>query len=178
MSARALCIIGLVAIAGCASGTSIATEQSHNITTGGGGFLQVTGSDAPKMSVLKLPLASVWRVLPSIYDSIGVEISELDHTNHIIGNTGLKVRKKLGNRSLSELMDCGNAQGYPSADTYDIQLSIRTQVEARADGGTTMGTIVQAVGRPVAFSGEYVKCLSKGTLEVTIQDALKARLGS
>jgi hypothetical protein len=79
---------------------------------------------------------------------------------------------------LVRLIDCGTTQGGPSADSYDIRLSVLTQVSPAegGGGGSTIVTTVDAMGRPVAFSGEYVRCTSTGSLETRIADAIQAQL--
>jgi hypothetical protein len=89
----------------------------------------------------------------------------------------MKAHKQLGSTPLSKFIDCGNTQGFPSADTYEVQLLVRTQLEGQADGTTVVATMVEAVGRPMMVAGEYTRCSSKGALEDRIADALK-RLGS
>ena len=73
------------------------------------------------------------------------------------------------------LIDCGTTQGGPSAETYDIRLTVTTRVSA-VEGGTSLSTTVEPMGKPVAFSGEYIRCSSTGVLESRLADAVKARL--
>jgi hypothetical protein len=44
------------------------------------------------------------------------------------------------------------------------------------DGGTRVATTVEPMGKPAAFSGEYIRCSSMGTLESRLAEAVKARL--
>jgi len=45
------------------------------------------------------------------------------------------------------------------------------------EGGTAIATTVEPMGKPVAFSGEYIHCSSTGSLESRLSDAVKSRLG-
>jgi hypothetical protein len=45
--------------------------------------------------------------------------------------------------------------------------------ESAPGGMTKLSTMLQAVGRPMAFGGEFIKCKSKGTLEASIADAAR-----
>ena len=87
----------------------------------------------------------------------------------------LKLRRMLGNVPLSRYINCGNAQGPPSADTYEIQASIVTQLRPDGEGGTTVTTTVQTSGRPVMLAGEYAACSSRGVLEQRIIALIKSR---
>jgi hypothetical protein len=126
-------------------------------------------------STVGYPLTSVWRDLPAVFDSLSIPIGTLDPAHHVIGNSGFKPRHRLGRTPLSRYIDCGSAQAMPSADTYDIQLSVLTQAQP-ADSGTTVSTTVDAVGRPVETAGDYIHCSSKGVLEPLIVKMLTARL--
>jgi hypothetical protein len=171
-------LLSLLALAACASsGSTGESVQTVHVVGSGGGFLRVRGDDGAKLVGIDYPVNRVWDALPAVFDSLGLPISEHDPANHIIGISGMKAHKQLGKTSLAKYIDCGSAQGYPSAETYDIQLSVRTQVEARDKNATTIGTVVEAVGRPMAFSGEYVRCTTKGALEETIVEAVKRQLG-
>jgi hypothetical protein len=39
-----------------------------------------------------------------------------------MGNSSLRVRRRLGDVAISKYINCGNVQGGPSADAYEIQL--------------------------------------------------------
>jgi hypothetical protein len=93
----------------------------------------------------------------------------------LIGNTGFKAHQKLGRTSLAKYIDCGKTQGFPSADSYDIYLQVTTQVQPKGQG-STLSTFVEAAGRPMAFSGEYIKCPSLGALEAAIAAGVRDRL--
>jgi hypothetical protein len=85
------------------------------------------------------------------------------------------VHRVLGKIPLTRIIDTGSTQGFPSAESYDVQISVLTQAKSGEGGLATLTTTVQAVGRPMAFSGEYVRCSSKGVLETMIADGVKAR---
>jgi hypothetical protein len=175
--AIALIVVG---VTGCASGGGAASqqgEQTVHVAGSGGGFLRVRGGDGARSATLAMPLARAWVALPAVFDSLGLQVSEHDEINHVIGISGMKVHKQLGKTPLSRYVDCGNTQGFPSADSYDVQLLVRTQLEAQADGNTVVATVVEAVGRPMTVAGEFTRCSSKGILEDRIADALKGIKG-
>ncbi|MGH9887030.1 MAG: hypothetical protein ACREBE_16005 [bacterium] len=142
----------------------------------GAGGLHIRQSDGAKVNTLPYPLARVWAALPVAFDSLAIPLTDLDQKTHTIGNSGMKVHKTLGKTALSDFIDCGASQGFPSADAYDVHISIMTQVSTADNGGTLIGTLVEAAGKPMAFPGSYSKCSTKETLESKIVAILTAKL--
>lgn len=178
---RATVLISLVTLSGCASSSAVPghptpTETVRIVGLTGAVALTTSPTVAARIDTFPAPLDEVWRILPAAYDSLAIPPTSLDAANHVVGNAGLKVRGRLGNVPLTRYLDCGDSQGAPSAETYEIHLSIFTQVQPGRSGTATVATTVQASGRPVAFSGEYVRCASKGVLESRLVDRLKAQL--
>ncbi len=130
-------------------------------------MLRTRGGEAEKTSSVDVPIAQAWRVLPQIYDSLGIALTDIDPADHTLGNTGMKAYKHLGGVPLSTYLECGSTQAFPSADTYQVQLSVRTSAESSGEI-TMLSTLVEAVARPLAFGGEYVRCSSRGVLEAKI----------
>lgn len=172
------CLVGLalVGLAACASsqpGGAIAGAPEVPI---GSSAVRLRSADAPTVRAVPFPLARVWDVLPAILDSLGVPATERDAVQHVIGNSGFKVHQRLGTVALGKLIDCGSTQGYPSAEEYDIRMSVLTQLQSDGAGGTNISTRVEADGRPMAFSGPYTRCASTGALEERIAAAVVRRL--
>jgi hypothetical protein len=172
----------LLALAGCATGGSTVGQPAPTQT------VRVTGSSAGNLSLGMSPTtdskvtaiafapADVWRVLPGVFDSFAIPLSSVDDKARVLGNSGFNIRRRLGSIPLPRLIDCGSTQGAASADTYDIRLSVLTEVRPAEGGASSIVTTVDAMGRPVAFSSEYVRCSSTGILETRIADAVKAKL--
>ena len=170
-------VLTLIAIAGCASSSTPSMTRSSDIgIVGTSGGLRIRASDGAKVNTLEFPMTRVWAVLPSVFDSLGIPLTDLDQKEHRIGNAGMKAHKTLGKTALSKLIDCGASQGFPSADTYDIHLSIITQITANEAGMTSIGTLVEAAGKPMAFPGSYSRCTTTEALENQIVDLVKAKL--
>lgn len=132
---------------------------------------------ASRSSVAYAP-DKVWDVLKAVYDSLSIPVGTVDPTRRLIGNTGFKAHQRLGKTLLSRYIDCGKAQGFPSADSYDVYLSITTHVQPGSNGTSTVSTLVEAAGRPMAFSGEYTRCSTLGSLESAITDGVRKRLST
>lgn len=176
---RALAALLLFAVTGCASphpGVDRTADRSVRIVGAGGGELRMTSSDAPKAATVAAPIDRAWSALKVVFDSLEIPKDNLDDAQHVIGHSGVKAHVRLGIVPLGRIIDCGSTQGTPSAESYDIQIAVLTHLTAGKGGMTDMTTTVEAVGRPMAFPGEYVRCSTKGVLERTLVDEVKARL--
>ena len=179
---RVAVLIVFATAVGCSSSNvarSAPAPETVRVVGGGAGAIAMgmnaSAADA-HAATIAAPLADVWRVLPAVYESFGIPLSTVDSTTHSIGHSGFNIRRRLGTVPLVRLIDCGSTQGGPSAETYDVRMAVTTQLRA-SDAGTIVSTTVEPMGKPVAFSGEYIRCSSTGSLESRIADAVKSRLG-
>ena len=173
--------LGFLALAACATShpeSSRPTAESVRVVGGDGamGSMRIAASEGAARADIAYPPDKVWDVLKEVYDSLSIPVGTVDPTRRILGNAGFKAHQRLGKTSLGRYIDCGRTQGFPSADSYDIYLSITTHVQPGRDGKSTLSTLVEAAGRPMAFSGEYTKCSTLGTLESAINDGVRKRL--
>ncbi len=182
---RRLVIISLlsaaaIAVESCASvpSSSPADVLETVRISGTAGTMQVNTatSTTPTSIALGAPLATLWALLPGVYDSLGIPVNAADNGSHTLGNSGFKLRRQLGRVALSRYINCGNTQGPPSADTYEVQLTVLTQLSPDVPSGTVISTTVQAAARPITVSAEFSRCASTGALETAIAGALRARL--
>jgi hypothetical protein len=146
-----------------ASGNGVMTTALHPTLNANGGMINAQ-------------VGQTWAFLRTIYDSLGIAVATLDPAKHIIGNPDLKLRRRLGEVGLSKYIDCGNAQGSPSAETYEVRMSVLTQAQVVSEWQTTVLTTIEARAKPITMSGEFSLCSSTGALEKRILEMLKARL--
>jgi hypothetical protein len=179
---RLAVLLSLAVVAGCSSSNGVESApmpQTVRVVGGAGADpialgMIATPADA-RSTTVAAPLPEVWRVLPAAYAALNIPLSTIDSTTHLVGNAGFNLRRRLGSIPLVRLIDCGSTQGGASAETYDIKMSVLTRVQP-SDAGTTFSTTVEPMGKPTAFSGEYIRCSSTGVLESRLADAIKARL--
>jgi hypothetical protein len=138
--------------------------------------IRTVRSSTTGVATIASPVEQVWQALQGAYGSLGIPLSTLEADKHTIGNRGLKVRRQLGNVSLVKYLDCGSSQGGPSADSYEIFLSVLSSVKSAAPGETILSTTLEATGRPVSFSSGEVRCTTTGALEGRIAEAVRARV--
>ena len=176
MHKMALAVIAFAV--GCASSNtapgSAPTETARIIGQGGMQAISTGAAPIAGESLIAAPISKVWDAVPAVFDSLGIAPTTVDATEHMFGNRGLQIRRQLGGVLLSRYMDCGSPQARPSADFYDVNLSVITQLTAIDSASTRVLTTVDAMARPVAFSGEYVRCATTGEIEARISRRLEA----
>lgn len=175
-----LCAFALAAGQACASASGAPAadvEQTIRMSDGMGGSMQVrtTAAIASSVSSVSTPIDRVWAALPAAFDSIGVKLSLVDRASYTMGNTSMRLRRELGRVPLSRYINCGNAQGSPSADTYEVQGSIVTALGRDPDGGTTITTTFETSARSVTVAGEFAPCTSKGVLEQRLVELVRGK---
>ena len=179
---RVPALLSIVAITACASAgpapSKPTTQTVQVVGPSGTATFSMHTSDASSVQNVPYPLEKVWRVMPGVFDSLGVPIATMDPARRTVGNTSFKIRNRLKNVPLSRYIDCGSStQIGPNADSYDVNLAFLANVRS-SDAKTSSVTVnFEAVGRPATFSQEYSRCDSKGLLETRFFEILKSRLG-
>lgn len=171
--------IAFIALSACAAThpeSSRPSSESVRVVGQSGGSIRMSAGEGAATTTIAFTPDRVWGVLPAVFDSLGIPIGTVDPVRRLIGNTGFKAHQRLGKTSLGKYIDCGKTQGFPSADSYDVYLTITTQVRPAEQGTAMLSTLVEAAARPMAFSGEYIKCSSFGVVESLILDGVRARL--
>jgi len=179
---RRITVISCATLLGCAS-SSATTGGSplESIRISGGAGLPTTTVDthptnAASTTLVGFSLDRVWVALRVAYDSLAIPVATVDAASHTIGNGSLRIRRKLGNVAMSKYVNCGNTQGGPSADTYELVLSVVTRAEPAESGMTRLVTSVDAQGRPLTISSEYARCMSTGGIETRLAQIVTTQL--
>jgi hypothetical protein len=132
--------------------------------------LDVQNTVAPSRHNLDESMDSVWSVLPSVYQQIGIEPELVDNGNYLIGHTRFVARRLDGNR-LSRYVTCGSSVGYADlADSYRVTLSVITRVRRGENLHTLLQTEVAGSAMPRQVSGNSVTCATTGKLEQRIAE--------
>ena len=177
VSTLLLILLGACASSGSGSTLTPAPQTMQIGDSPTGARVTVTGSDGSSVHVIPFAPDQVWRMLPIVFDSLGIPIGTLDPAKRTIGNAGFKVRSRLKNTPLSRFIDCGNStQIGPNADSYEVNLTLLAEVRPGDAGATNLTTAFQAVARPTNFAQAYSQCSSKGVLETRFIEILNARL--
>ena len=115
-------------------------------------------------------------MLKAAFDSLAIPVSSIDPATHTMENSSLRVRRRLGDVSVSKYINCGNTQSANAADGYEIVLAVAARLQPTVDGFSQLSTSVEAQGRPITLSSEYVRCTSTGLIETRLAQLVTAQL--
>jgi hypothetical protein len=175
---RPFVLFSVAALCGCAASTSTTSGRAtETVRVAGSGIGMATAPNTGAI-VATVPFASeqVWRTMPAVFESLGIPLTTLDPKKHLIGNEGFKLRQQLGTVRLSKYIECGTTQIGPNADSYEVYITIVTDVQPGESGGAKISTVFEASARPLNFAQEYSRCSSKGVLEPKIVEVATAKL--
>ncbi len=178
---RLFSLLLLAGAAACAStppGSTPAPQPQTVTVAGSNSTFRVGGvADASGSATVPYTVEQVWRVLPFVFDSLGVPIAAMDPAKRTLGNESFRVRARLKGTPLSRYIDCGTStQIGPNADNYDVVLTLTAQVHAAEAGSSTIVTTFSAVAKPVNFAQDYAPCNSKALMEARFLDIVRAKL--
>lgn len=174
---RSVVLLSLATLTACASASTSGhpnTETVRVSSTGATTLGVSTLQDAQRRTVAA-PFADVWRVLPSVLDSLGIPITTRDAATGQVGTTGQEVRRTLGHTMVSRYFACGNEQDATSAVSFDLFLTLMVQAQPVSTGGTSLAMVTTVRAKPITYSGGWIPCESRGLLEQRIVDEVTAR---
>lgn len=115
-----------------------------------------------------------WTALSAVYQELGIPLSVNDAATKTIGNTGWRTRRSIGRVPAQRYLDCGSSGTLPNAETYQLTLSIVSNVKPNPRGGAIVTTALSGTGRnPITSSSADVRCVSTGDLELRIRDMVE-----
>ncbi|MEO6865377.1 MAG: hypothetical protein ABI229_07995 [Gemmatimonadaceae bacterium] len=175
--ARLLLVASVGLIAGCATGAPVNGGMSAGPSIEGGGargdpLSGVAEFKVAQRATVAVPIAEAWTRLAKAYSDLGVPLTTVTPTAHILGNEGMKRSHTLGNERLSSMLDCGTGGGGANADIYSVNMSVVSRLQARTDSTTEVATMVQATAAPMSFGNPPVVCSTTGWLEGMISAAV------
>lgn len=169
------------ALAGCAGSRhepATGARPATMVLSGAQGnmTLSTVSSAAVAKRELAAPIDSVWQALPAVFDSLKIPVTTVLAGQYTMGNDGVKLRRAIAGVNMPNYLNCGGSIGMPNADTYDIQLSLITQLQKveGTDRVTNVVTMIDATARPnMGSTINPVACSSTGRLEDRIYQLLK-----
>ena len=184
-----LVMLAALSAAGCASSSGGTSRAVPNVTQTPVTQRIITPTSVVNINTVdvnsgysQIVVASMdatWTALNLAYSDLKIPINTLVDAQHIVGNDSFKVRRRVGSLLMQQVLDCGNAQGIPNAETYDIQMSIISTLTPNPKGGVNLLTRIDATGRSPNFSRENpVICHSSGALEKQIAELVRKKAGS
>ncbi len=182
-------LVATITAAGCASGSSGGSQPTPNVTVTPvtqrivtpGSTLNINTVDVNSgySQIIDGTMDAAWTALNVVYSDLKIPITTLVDAQHLVGNESYKVRRRVGPIPMQQILDCGNAQGIPNAETYDILMTISSHLAPNPKGGLNLITRIDATGRSPNFARENaVACHSSGTLEKDIAERVRKKLGT
>ena len=123
-----------------------------------------------------VPADQVFAVLPGVYEKLGIPVTTMVNKDRMLGNLDLRARARLAKTPLRRLFDCGGTTGEPNADSFQLTITVSSEVKDNGDGSSILSTLLQATGRPVQFAGNDVHCSTTGELERQIEQQVTFKL--
>jgi hypothetical protein len=184
---NAVLLLAATALAACGSTTSSgpstgAGPTTTSVSTGNNANVEFTlhPDNRPSSSTVQAPPERVWAVLPTVYEGLNIPVGTIDPNARLIGNRRVQVRSgRVATGRATTYLNCGNTGlGAPIADSYEVHMSVLTQL-VPSDGGTTqVQTSVEGNATQRGVSGAPVRCASSGRLEEQIAAAIRQQLQS
>lgn len=187
---RTLSVAALALVASACASTGAGGGASSGTRTGpadmystGGGTVQINLSDDTPVvpNEVGFPPDQVFRHLAEVYGDMGIALTAQDPSTRTVGNERFIFMRRLAGKPGSEWLRCGfSSTGLAVADTYRIQMYIRTTVEPGPQNTSRVITQLQAHGRTTeGTSNTPVRCLTTGNLEreIATRVTLKASGG-
>ena len=172
-----------IALGACASSPRSADQVSITPTTvrvetpTGAMEARTVAEDRTDTRTVKAPIDLAWRMLPAVYGELGLPVNNYVDATHQIAVRAARMRGRVGKLRMPSIVQCGtDVTGEDKASSYEMTLDVMSTLVPSADGKEAMiSTMVTANGRPMATSGEPVRCVTTGLLERTIATNLSLK---
>jgi len=165
----------LCALSACATPgttTDSSTPKQAIIFQGEKGTIYAERPRASSMT-FAAPAATVWLATKKVYADLDVPLTVENLTTHQIGNQNFFKARQFAGESMTQLVDCGSGMTGPKAASYRIYMSLLTQVDADAKGGTTVQTTFVPMGQDMSGgSSDRIPCGTTGRLEAIVLDRI------
>lgn len=182
--------VALIACAGCAGSRSGATPNTTPPVTLAPITQRVVRADGSTINVnaapvipgittrLASPMEPAWTALKATYGELGIPVTTQVEASHLVENASFTARRRVGTVPMQKIVDCGNKQGIPNAESFEITMAISSYLVENPAGGRDLVTRIEASGVSPYFSGSArVNCPSLGELERVIGQMVRSKWG-
>jgi hypothetical protein len=134
----------------------------------------------PSSNTVQAPPERVWALMPAVYEGLKIPIGTIDQNSRVIGNRRIQTNSgRIAGARASSYLNCGNTGlGVPIADSYQVDLSVLTQIVPAPGGSAQVQTSIDANATQRGVSSAPVRCASTGRLEQQIAAAIQQHLQS
>jgi hypothetical protein len=176
-----LLVLLSVALVGCSSAQGThspvgSTQRSTDLATDGSRHLLEVRAPGAAMVPIAASPDRVWEALPVVYTELGLTGQVLDAQRRIFGQPETTMRRRLQSEPLSRFLDCGMRSGIANANSYNVRVSVRTQVLADGADASQLLTQVEASAYSSGGTDPWVRCGSTNALEQRIVERLRQQL--
>jgi len=180
-SVRLASSAALLALAACAPAASnpspeqvALTPTTTRVETPDGAMeARTMAEDRSVVQTIKAAPDVAWSKLPAVYGELQIPVTGYVDPAKQIMSKGTRLRGRLGKLRLSQIITCGtDITGDDKANTYEVSLDVSTVVSPAANGQANVSSMVTANARPMATSGDPVRCVTTGSLERRIANAI------
>jgi hypothetical protein len=114
---------------------------------------------------------AVWAAIPEVFQALDLEVTDADRRSRVMGLDNVRLRRIADTRP-SRFLNCGHGVGAPNADSYDVYLTLFSQVMPGTGGGSEVRLQLGAYARDGSVAGTPVACSSTGGLETRFLETL------
>jgi hypothetical protein len=174
--------LAAVLAAGCASTHSTTpaedvavTPNTVRIETPGSAAMEArtVAEDRSVVTTIKTTPEIAWTKLPAVFGELQLPVAGYIDAARQITAKNVRVRGHLGRIRMSQIVTCGSDMtGDDKANTYEVSLDVISSVKPAEGGQAAITTMVTANARPMAVSGDPVRCVTTGSLEKRIATAV------
>jgi hypothetical protein len=170
----------ILCLTGCAARGPIdpVDAPARVLSTGTTYDVTVASDSEPGTSIVGAPLEVVWRALPGALAALDIVAEHRDGTQRVMGNSAMTVRRSLAGEPLSRYLECGSTMSGPIANSYDVRLSLLSDLRAGDGEQTLVRTRLEATARSRdGASASSVPCGTTGRLEARLAELLNRSVG-
>lgn len=179
LALSALPVFAIVLPACSSTNPSPSRVSTETVAIQGEGSAMLTRDTYSDTDVVDQDIDSTWEALGPVYEALEIPITHRLPQDHVLGNLSYSTRS-LGGERMSRWLYCGRnvTTGRPHADTYDVRISVRTELSDLSGevGGTGATTWVEGSARSRGASGDPVNCTTTGDLEDRVLELLQIEL--
>lgn len=171
-------LVALV-ISACASapapGPAVGTS-SDRVTVGVNQTTEITHDLTYHEVRFTAPRTEVWKALLEAHAALGIPLVAADSVGGQLQYRTADARGRIGQRSASHYLDCGNGPAGARADTYQLRIEILQFLDTPQAGATRLRTQLLGSARSRDTSGDPIHCTTTNELEKEIAGMVSARL--
>ena len=189
MRIRILAAVGVLTAVQIACGPAPPASAPRTTTGGRSAVIRTEVNNGPGYEflvartesgfVLTLPasMEAAWEAVIGAYAELKIPLTHTDRAARELGNRALPLRARFAGQPLSMFLECGRILGGSITNTYRVNLTVNSVLEAADTAGTRLVTRISATASDPASSNSGASCTSTGELERRIGALAAVRLG-